>query len=131
MTQYLVAIGASQDIGDMDPVAPQPSTIGVQYARTVWAADGTRYATGPYVEFMFDLVQGTTAYQALLTQFGVNASLKAAVSIYARDETYTWRYYNGVAYQPVVGDDVTWTRYFPRRIKILIRDLATYTPADA
>jgi hypothetical protein len=130
MTQYLVGVGTDLVTGSLNIISPQPRTKGLEYKRWVEAMDGTRYATGPYIEFEWDLLQGATEYQALLTSFGINVSTSANVSIYARDSTYTWRYYNGKAMQPRVGHEVTWIRYFPRRITILVKNLEVYTPAS-
>lgn len=130
MTQYLVGVGTDLVTGSLNIIAPQPRTRGLQYKRWVEAVDGTRYATGPFINFMWDLTQGATDYLALLTSFGINASNQASVSIFARDDVYVWRYYNGVAMRPRVGHEVSWDRYFPRRITILVKELATYTPAS-
>jgi len=130
MTQYLVGVGTDLVTGSLNVIAPQPRTKGLEYKRWVEAMDGTRYGTGPFIEFQWDLLQGATAYLALLTSFGVHVSTSAAVSIYARNDKYVWVYYNGVAMQPRVGHEVQWTRYFPRRITILVKALEVYVPAS-
>jgi hypothetical protein len=79
---------------------------------------------------MWDLNQGATEYLALLTAFGLETGISASVSIYARDDIYVWRYYNATVVRPRVGHEVTWDRYFPRRITILAKELEVYTPAS-
>lgn len=130
MTQYLVGVGTDLVTGSLNIITPQPRTRGLQYKRWVEAMDGTRYGTGPYIEFLWDLNQDATAYVALLTSFGINSSTKASVSIYARSDIYIWTYYNAVAMRPRVGHEVGWNRYFPRRITILCKELEAYTPAS-
>ena len=130
MTQYLVGVGTDLVTGSLNIITPQPRTRGLQYKRWVEAVDGTRYATGPFINFMWDLNQSATSYVALLTSFGIHSSSMANVSIFARDDIYVWRYYNAVAMRPRVGHEVNWDRYFPRRITILCKELEVYTPAS-
>lgn len=130
MTQYLVGVGTDLVTGSLNVIAPQPRTKGLQYKRWIDAVDGTRYGTGPFVNFLWDLNQDATDYIALLTSFGINSSSMADVSILIRDDIYVWRYYNAVAMRPRVGHEVSWDRYFPRRISILCKELEVYTPAS-
>jgi hypothetical protein len=76
---------------------------------------------------MWDLTQGATDYLALLTAFGIETSISASVSIYARNDIYVWKYYNARVMRPRVGHEVSWDRYFPRRITILAKELEEYT----
>ena len=130
MTQYLVGVGTDLVTGSLNVIAPQPRSKGLEYKRWVEAMDGTRYATGPYIELQWDLLQGATEYLALLTSFGVHVGISSSVSIYAKNDIYAWQYFNGLAMRPRVGHEVQWTRYFPRRITILVKALEVYTPAS-
>ena len=130
MTQYLVAVGTDVVTGSLNIITPQPRTKGLQYKRWVEAVDGTRYGTGPFINFLWDLTQGATDYLALLTSFGIHVSNQASVSLRARDDIYVWKYYNAVVVRPRVGHEVSWDRYFPRRITILAKELEEYTPAS-
>ena len=125
MSTYRVKTGLDEDLGDLVDVAPQPKSIGIQQTRRTYGGDGTPRTVGPYVELEFNFLESVAAYQAVLTQFGINVSLMADVTVYVRDGTWTWIRKNGQAMQPDPGKDMTWDRYFPRRIKILIKNLET------
>lgn len=130
MTNYLVGIGTDLVTGSLNIIAPQPKTKGLEYKRWVVAMDGTEYATGPFIRMEWDLLQGATEYLALLTSFGVHVGISSSVSIYARNDTFVWKYYNGVAMRPRINQEATWIRYFPRRITILVKNLEVYVPAS-
>ena len=124
---YRVKTGHDQSLESLVNISPQPRSGGVRYTRRTYGGDGTVYTVGAYVELEFDLLGSATQYQALLKQFGLDESLTAAVTLYARDDTFAWKRYNGLAIRPETGRDVTWDRYFPRRITILVRNLEVIT----
>lgn len=104
-------------------ISPQPHSTGIQATRRTNGADGSVLDEGRFVELEFNLVQNGTMYVALLTQFGVHNSLTNAVTVYIPDERLAFIRYNGTAVRPQPGRDMRQTRFFPRNITILIKDL--------
>ena len=125
MSTYRVKTGTDEALVDLVDVVPQPKSIGIQQTRRTYGGDGTPRTVGPYVELEFNFLPGVAEYQAVLTQFGIQVSLMASVTVYVRDCSWNWVRMNGEAVQPDPGKDMTWDRYFPRRIKILIKNLET------
>lgn len=120
---YQVADGHDVALISLNPVIPQPTSEGIKATRRSYAASGGVYDEGRYVELEFSVLGSETSYQTLLSEFGVNTVLTNDVTVYVRDEKYTWVRMNGTAVRPEVGQDVQWRRYFPRNITILIKDL--------
>lgn len=120
---YKVAIGHDVSLESLQTVDPQPRCEGMRCARRSFAADGTVYDEGRYVELLFSMLPDATTYQSVLEQFGVKAATTSAVTVYVRDETYTWGRYNGIAVRPEPGREVKWRGQFPRDITILVKDL--------
>ena len=125
MTTYRVATGHNVVLGSLTVLSPQPRSEGMKYTRVNAAASGVVYKEAPYVELVWDLLADATAYQALLTTFGLGSVESATVTVYIRSDKFSWVRMNGRAVRPEVGRGVTWDRYFPRNITILIRDLET------
>lgn len=124
MSTYKVKTGSDQALIDLVDVSPQPTSPGIKPTRRTYAADSSVYDEARYVELEFSNVGNVTNYQALLTQFGLSASvLDAAVTVYVRDETFAWVRMNGRAVRPEIGREVQWRRYFPRNVTILVKDL--------
>lgn len=105
-------------------VVPQPHSTGIECTRRSYAADGSVLDEGRFIHLEFDLVQGPTMYVALLTLFGVNNNLTCAVTVLIPDERLAFIRYNGTAVRPSPGKDMRQTRFFPRNITILVKDLA-------
>ena len=122
MSTYRVADGHDVALVSLNVVDPQPKSEGIKATRRTFAADGTVYDEGKYVELEFGMVPGTTEYQTLLSAFGVQSSLTNEVTVYVRDETFAWVRMNGTAVRPEPGRDVRWS-YFPRSITVLVKDL--------
>lgn len=123
MSTYKVADGHDVALGALSDIDPQPRSEGVQVTRRTHAGDGSVQDDGKYVVLEFTALSGTSEYQSLLSTFGVNSSTTNEVTVYMRDETFAWVRMNGTAVRPVPGDDVAWKNYFPRDVRILIRDL--------
>lgn len=109
---------------DLVNVVPQPHSTGIQTTRRSFAADGSVYDEAKFIELEFNLVQGPTLYVALLTLFGVNNNLTNLVTVLIPDERLAFIRYNGTAVRPSPGKDMRQTRFFPRNIVILVKDLA-------
>lgn len=108
---------------DLVNVVPQPHSTGIQTTRRTYSADGAALDEGRFIELEFDLVQGATMYVALLTLFGVANSLTNPVTVLIPDERLTFIRYNGTAVRPSPGREMRQTRFFPRNITILVKDL--------
>lgn len=124
MTTYKVADGFNVALVSLNTIAPQPSTEGIKATRRTFAASGAVLDEGKYIEFEFGIVGTVTAYQALLDLFGVKTALTNDVTVYVRDEVFSWVRMNGTAVRPEPGKDVQWRSFFPRNITILVRNLA-------
>lgn len=122
-TTYKVADGHNVALISLNAIAPQPTTEGIKPTRRTFAADGTVYDEGRYIEFLFSIVGNVTAYQSLLDLFGVKTATTNEVTVYIRDEVFSWVRMNGTAIRPEPGKDVQWRRFFPRNVTILVRDL--------
>ena len=125
MSVYKVADGHDVVLGSLNDVSPQPTADGIKPTRRTHAADGSIYDEGKYVELQFTVMNDATAYQSLLSQFGIQSATTNDVTVYVRDETFAWVRMNGTAVRPEPGQDVQWRRYFPRNITILIKELST------
>lgn len=108
---------------DLVNVVPQPRSDGIQTTRRTTGADGSVYDEGRFIELEFALVQNGTMYVALLTLFGVQNDLFNDVTVLIPDERLTFTRYNGTAVRPQPGRDMRQTRFFPRNITILVKDL--------
>lgn len=122
MSTYKVADGHDVALISLNEVVPQPKSEGIKATRRTFAADGTVYDEGRYVELEFGMVPSVTEYQTLLSAFGVQTALTNDVTVYVRDETYAWVRCNGTAVRPEPGRDVRWA-YFPRSVTLLVKDL--------
>lgn len=124
ISTYRVATGTNIALVSLAVIVPQPRSTGVRYTQRSYSASGGAYDTAPYVELEWTLLGNVAAYTALLTQFGVQSALTAAVTVYVKSSVFGWVRYNGIAVQPVAGVDVKWELGFPRNIVVLVRDLA-------
>lgn len=125
MSVYKVADGHDVALESLNTVSPQPRSEGIKPSRRSYAADGTVYDEGRYVELEFSMVSTVTDYQTLLSAFGVQSALSNDVTVYVRDETFAWVRMNGTAVRPEPGKDVRWRDMFPRDVTILVRNLET------
>lgn len=125
MTNYLVKTGHDVALVSLDIMMPQPRSTGVQAVRRTYGGDGSVYEEGAFIELEFDALESPTEYTTLLTQFGLNAALKAAVTVYVPNAFLAFTRYNGTAVRPEVGKDMRRENYFIRSVTILVRDLET------
>ena len=123
MTTYRVATGHNVALGSLNVLAPQPKSTGIQVARRTHVASGAVYDDAEYVILEYSALEDETAYQALLTSLGLASATTANVTVYVRNQRWTWARKNGVAVLPEQGRDVRWDNYFARNISILVRDL--------
>jgi hypothetical protein len=119
MSQYRVATGHGLVYADTELIVPQPASVGVEVTERSFGADGTVHDRGAYIELQWALLQGTSMYVAVMTQFGLHTTKRAAVTAWLRDDLFIWRLYEGWAIRP----QQRWAGYFPRDVRIIIRDL--------
>ena len=129
MSTYRVATGSDVILGSLTVLAPQPSGEAViQTTRRTYAADGSVYDAGRYVELEWTAFTDGADYITMLALFGLSASVAdAAVTVYIRDETFVWVRMNGTAVRPEPNREIKWgeVQSRPLGINILIKELAT------
>ena len=129
MSTYRVATGSDVILGSLTVLAPQPSGEAViQTTRRTYAADGSVYDAGRYVELEWTAFTDGADYITMLALFGLSASVAdAAVTVYIRDETFVWVRMNGTAVRPEPNREIKWgeVQSRPLGINILIKGLAT------
>lgn len=116
---YMVEFGFDAIEDDLVAIAPQPKSEGMRFTRTTYAADGSVYREGAYIDLVWDLLQDASDYQALLAQFDLVNNLTREVTVKVRNEFFTPQIFNGIAVRP---ESTSW-QYFPRNIVILIKNL--------
>jgi len=120
---YKVADGSDVALVSLTDLDPQPMSEGIKPTRRTHTASGAVYDDGEYVELEWNVMESVTQYQAVLTAFGLLTALTNAVTVYVRDDTWTFVRKNGVAVRPEMGKESRWSNFFARNITILIRDL--------
>lgn len=118
-SNYRVIVGHGLDYEDTELIVPQPSSKGVEVTERSFGADGTVHDRGAFIVLEWGLLQGASSYLTLMTQFGLHTSKKSSVTAWLRDDLFVWRLYEGYAIRP----QQRWGNYFPREIRIVIRDL--------
>lgn len=122
MTTYRAALNHNVALASLTVFAPQPRSIGVIPTRRTFTSGATVVDEGLHVELIWETLEDATQYQAVLAVMGLTTVRMRSVTLYARNDLYQWRRYNGVAVRPQPGADVTWN-LFPRSITVLVRDL--------
>lgn len=118
-------IGDGHDVPghELTVLTPQPSSAGVKVTRRPHSVSGGLQDEYKYVELLYSALGSVTEYQAVLTAFGLLSAMQNEITVTARDETLQWVTFNGTAVRPQMGSDVNWSRYFPRDIVILVKEL--------
>ncbi len=119
---YRAATGSNVALLSLTTLDPQPKSIGIRPTRRVHCIDSSVLDDPKYVELEFSVIPTAAIYQTILGIFGLTSATTAAVTVYVRDETYTWVRKNGIAVRPEPGADINWS-YFPRNVVILIKEL--------
>jgi hypothetical protein len=120
MSDYRVHTGTSVALVSLTVLSPQPMSTGIQSTRRDYSGNGFGVIDqGLYVELVWEVMKDATAYQALLTTFGLASTLSAIVTVNCRDDQYAYHRYNGIAIRPAAA----WSQFRPRNVTILIRDL--------
>lgn len=130
MTDYRVKDGHDVILGSLNVIAPQPMSEGIQPSRRTYAVSGAIAEEAHFVELLWTMVESPTQYIAILTYFGVNGlppGFTNDVTVYIRNDLFTYTRYNGTAVRPEIGRDVKWQDYFPRDVVILVKNLVLPT----
>lgn len=122
MAKYSVSVGLDVASEDLVVINPQCRSDGVKYLRRMNAASGAVSDQGAYIELEWSILGNAAAYVALLTQFGLDEATTSPVTIFVRDEFWSFNIYNGLAKRPSSSQDRNWA-IFPRDIVILITNL--------
>lgn len=104
----------------------QPTAEAVQATRRTFAATGRPYDEGLYVEWVWSVIETPSQLLTVLGYFGMGGlpiTYTKEVTIYTRNELYSYIRYNGLAVFPQLGRDLRWKNFFPRDLTMLIRDL--------
>jgi hypothetical protein len=120
-SDYRVAVGHNIALVSLAVVSPQPTSQGLQFTRQINYGDGHVLNQGAYVEWNYGVVKDAAQYVAIMEYFDfeVLATESQNVTIYTRNELYTYRRYNGVAHRPAT----TWNNFRPRNVVIRITHL--------
>lgn len=120
---YAVADGHDIPASFLTSVTPQPARGFVRVTRRTHSANGKVKDEALYAELEFSGLGSVAEYQSVLTQFGIKTATENEVTVNIRDQALRWRRYNGKAVRPRMAEDAHWESYFPRNIKILIKEL--------
>jgi hypothetical protein len=122
LDSYLVGDGHNRPLNELTALTPQPSSAGVRVTRRSHAPEPL-VDEFKYIEFVYSALGSVTEFQAVLNQWGVLSSMQNEVTFTAKDETLAWTRFNGTAVRPQMGSDVQWSRYFPRDVVVLVKEL--------
>ncbi|MCC6454210.1 MAG: hypothetical protein IT328_04655 [Caldilineaceae bacterium] len=120
---YKIATGWNVALEDLDDIVPQPSTPGLQYTRRTFGADDTVYDEGPFIPLNFAALESAEEYQSLLAQFGLTSARIALVTLYAQNENYVWKRFNGKIVKPSIPGDGSRSNFFLRGFVFLVKSL--------
>lgn len=120
---YLVAAGHGVALVSLVAINPQPRGGGVMPVQRNYSVGGDVHEIGKWAQLEWDALEDGAEYLALLTQFGLNSALNSLVTVYLRNEFYAPARYNATAIRPEMGADIVWNDYFPRNIKMILKDL--------
>lgn len=121
-SNYKIAQGHDVLAASLQLFSPQPRSPGLKYTRVTYLGGGLVFTEGAYVELQWSALEDVNVYTGILTQAGIYNSTWQDVTIWARDETWQYARYNGLALRPLLGSDASW-EYFPRDITMLIKNL--------
>lgn len=124
MAQYLLENGHGVALVDLDAIVPQPAGGGVMVVQRNFSASGAVHEIGKFAVLKWNVLESAAEYAALLAQFGLDGTnLTSSVTVYIRNEFFAFARYNATAVRPQMGTDIDWTDYFPRNIRIVLKNL--------
>lgn len=119
---YAIATGADVAPESLTPFEPQPSTVGLLYARRQFAASGAVIDELPYWAYRWDVLT-EEEYQAILALAGLDSATTAEVSANGPDDMYDEAIRNGIAVRPQIGSEGSRDNMFLRNFTIIIKSL--------
>lgn len=123
MSIYRVAAGYNIALASLIKIEPEPMSEGVKATQRTYGTGGAVHEQGLYVEIELEITKDDAEYLSFISYFGLASALTALVTVYAPNGVFTWTRYNGTAVRPEVGKDVKRIQGWPRRIKVLVKDL--------
>lgn len=120
---YKIGSGHNVALMSLTDIDPQPRSPGVRATRRTYSASGLVYDQALYLVLEWTTIGSASDYQTLLAALGLDSLLSANVTIYARDDQFSWTRYNGRIVRPMPGDGVDWD-IFPRNVRVMVKDLA-------
>lgn len=123
MSDYRVADGHNVAYASMTVLVPQPSSVGIQFARQSFSLDGTPINEGLFAEIVWNVLGTKSQFQTILSNFGIFNATSNLVTVNIRDDVFDYVRMNGRAIQPLPENGVQWRRPFIRNFVILVRDL--------
>lgn len=125
MSNYKVSTtGYNVALGSLVTLVPQPRSDGIKVARRTYAADGTVYGEGVYIELEYNIVKSPVQLDLIYDQFGLDITVSTKqITILIPGVEYTDTRYNGLAVRPLIGPDLVRQNYFLRRLIILVKFL--------
>jgi hypothetical protein len=121
MTQYMVAVGHDIALASLTVIDPQPRDGAIRALRSY--GDGGAQERADHCFLQWNVLETPEQYQDLLTAFGLLDALYSSITLYTKNEVFSWQRFNGIAIQPRIGEDGSWSRYFARDFVIAVRNL--------
>lgn len=121
-SDYRASAGLNIALASLTRFSPQPRSSGVQVTKRTFVGSGPPIDQGLYVVLQWAALGKVATYQAILTQLGILGATGGDVTVYVRNQVWTYARYNGVALQPQIGQDADWN-IFPRNISVVVKDL--------
>ncbi len=119
---YAIATGAGVALESLTAFDPQPTTVGLLYARRQYAASGSVTDEVPYWQYQWDVLE-IDEYAAILTLSGLLVAKTAIVSANGPDDNYEEAIRNGVAVKWQIGTDGQREGTFLRNFTLLVKQL--------
>ena len=104
-------------------LTPQPATEGLLVTRRVHGEAGTQEDEFLYTYHLYNVLGNMALYRAVLDQYGLLTAKSNEITVTAKSQRYGWQRYNAVAVRPRVGVDMVRSDYFPRAIRILLKEM--------
>lgn len=114
MSNYRWAPGHDVAYDALIFVDPQPHSPGMKAAERTYGLSGSVFEQAPYDEWIFELLEDTEDYQALLAQINLDDSLTGPITIWTEDETFAYARFNATVARPQIGTEGQREQMFAR-----------------
>lgn len=123
---YRVAPGWNVALVTLSIIVPQPRGDPLEPVERKYGLTGAVYDEGYVMQLYWDVIETENQYVTLITQFGLGGStLFAPVTVYGRNDVFTFTRFNGVAQRPEGTRDVKRSGFFIRDVIMRITHLRT------